>query len=60
MCVCNTIIIIDFCLHFSLGVLRITSESTKQLLRDNERIKWFEDHYDDYFGDYCYDDDDDF
>ena len=31
---------IDFCLHFSLGVLIITSESTEQLLRDNERIKW--------------------
>ena len=60
MCVCNTIIIIDFCLHFSLEDLRITSESTKQLLRDNQRIEWFDD-YDYYFGDYYsdyYDDDD--
>ena len=54
MCVCNTIIIIDFCLHFSLGHLRITSVSTKQLLRDNERIEWF-----DYDDDYIYIGDDD-
>ena len=58
---CNTIII-DFCLHFSLGDSRITSESTKQLLRDSERITgWFDDYYDDYFSDYYsdyYDDDD--
>ena len=55
MCICNTIIIIDFCLHFSLGGLRITSESTKQLLRDDERIEWFNDY--DYFGVYYFDDD---
>ena len=50
MYVCNTMIIIDFCLHFSLRLLRITSESTKQLLRDNEKIEWS-------YGDYYYDDD---
>ena len=62
-------IIIDFCLHFRLGELRIISESTKWLLRDNERIKWIGyydlydlyDGYDDYdyddFDDYDYDDD---
>ena len=41
-CVSNTIII-HFCLHFSLGGLRIISESTKQLLRNNVRIKWNDD-----------------
>ena len=52
-------VIIDFCLHFRLGELRIISESTKRLLRDNERIKWNEYYnlYDDY-DDYDYDDDD--
>ena len=53
-------VIIDFCLHFRLGKLRIISESTKRLLRDNERVKWIEyyNYYDD-FDDYDYDDYDD-
>ena len=51
-------VIIDFCLHFGLGELRIISESTKRLLRDNERIKWNE-YYEDYY-DYDYDDYDDY
>ena len=53
-------VIIDFCLHFRLGELRIISENTKRLLRDNERIKWneyYDDYYDDYLDDYDYDDD---
>ena len=33
------IIIIDFCPHFSLGSLMTISESTKKLLRDNQRIR---------------------
>ena len=54
-------VIIDFCLHFRLGELRIISESTKRLLRDNERIKWIE-YYDlyDLYDDYDYDDFDDY
>ena len=43
---------IHFCLHFRLGELKIISESTKQLLRDNERIVWNE-YYDDYEFDDC-------
>ena len=53
-------VIIDFCLHFRLGELRIISENTKRRLRDNERIKWneyYDDYYDDYLDDYDYDDD---
>ena len=46
----NTIIIY-FCLHYSLGGLRIISESTEQLLRNNERITWFDDYYRDYYND---------
>ena len=52
---CNNVgVIIDFCLHLRLGELRIISESTKWLLRDNERIEWNEyyDLYDDYDYDY--------
>ena len=50
-------VIIDFCLHFRLGELRIISESTKWLLRDNERIIWNEYYDDDLYDDYDYDDD---
>ena len=61
---CNNLgIIIDFCLHFRLGELKIISENTKRLLRDDERVKWIDyyelydiyDLYDD-FDDYDYDD----
>ena len=58
----NVVVIIDFCLYFRLGELRIISENTKRLLRDNERIKWneyYDDFYDDYLDDYDYDDYDD-
>ena len=56
-CICGLLLI--FCLHFRLGELGVISESTKWLLRDNERIKWNEyyDLYDD-FDDYDYDYDD--
>ena len=50
-------VIIDFCLHFRLGELRIILESTKRLLGDNERIKWNEYYDDDLYDDYDYDDD---
>ena len=49
----NTIII-DFCLYFSLGVLTFISESTEELLWDNERIKWCGYGSSDYFGDDYY------
>ena len=51
-------VIIDFCLHFRLGKQIIISESTKRLLRDNERIKWKDYYENDYdlFGDYDSDD----
>ena len=49
ICRCNNVrVIIDFCLYFRLGNLRIISESTKWVLRDNQRIKWKDDYYDDY------------
>ena len=50
----NTLII-DFCLYFSLGVLRYISESTEELLWDNKRIKWS-----DYFDTVVYDSSDDY
>ena len=57
---CNNVgVIIDFCLHFRLGELKIISESTKRLLWDNQRIEYY-DLYDDYdYDDYDYDDYDD-
>ena len=53
---CVQLLLIFVCI-FSLGDVRIISESTKQLLRDNKRIEWSYDYYyvdydDDYFGDY--------
>ena len=52
---CVQLLLIFVCI-FSLGDVRIISESTKQLLRDNERIEWSYD-FGDYYSDY-YDDDD--
>ena len=57
-CICGLLLI--FCLHFRLGELGVISESTKWLLRDNERIEWDEYYDNDYlFDDYDYDDYDD-
>ena len=66
---CVQLLLIFVCI-FSLGLLRIISESTNQLLRDNKTIEWsydygddyYSDYYDDddYFGDDYYDDDDDY
>ena len=45
-------LLLIFVYIFSLGVRRIISENTKQLLRDNERIDWSYDYFDDEDDDY--------